>query len=187
MKSLLFNQATGRNVLLFLGLYITMVAFVMAPAQHFMESRTGGVGPLDLQLFYGTGHALNMLGHYDAEVRAFYRDVECGADIVYPVVYTLLLGLFWLFLLKKTTALDHALRRLWWVPFIGIFFDYAENICIVHLLDQAPVFNYKTLEATVAFSGLKWSCFLCSLVLLVTGLLRWAVIALQKRTQVFAI
>lgn len=187
MKSLLFKQATGRNVLLFLGLYIVMVAFVMAPAQHFMESHTGGVGPLDLQLFYGTGHALNMLGHYDAEVRAFYRDVECGADIVYPVVYTLLLGLFWLFLLKKTTASSHFLRRLWWVPFIAIFFDYAENICIVHLLDQAPVFNYKTLEATVAFSGLKWSCFLCSLVLLVTGLLRRALIALKKRTHAFAI
>ena len=183
MKSVLFKQATGRNILVFLVLYVAMVAFVMVPAQKFMETHGEGTGPLDLQQFYNADKALEMLGQYDAEVRAFYRKTELTADLAYPVVYTLFLGLLWLFLLKKAFAPGHFVQRLWFVPFVGFFFDLIENACILRLLGQSPDFSRGTAVAASVFSGLKWGFAFASMGLVVMGLIVWLVRAVRKRPQ----
>lgn len=180
MKSFLFKQATGRNTLVFLALYIAMVAFVMVPAQKFMETHAGGTGPIDLQMFYTADKALDMLGHYDATVRAFYRNIELGADLAYPLIYTLFFGLLWLFLLRRAFSTTHFLQRLWFVPFVGFFFDLLENACIVSLLGQAPDFSSSTIAMAAVFSGLKWAFAFASMGLVALGLVAWLIRVLRK-------
>ena len=174
MKSLLFKLATGRNILIFLVLYAAMIAFVMVPAQKFMEAH-GGAGPLDLLQFYDANQALVLLASYDAEVRAFYQKIEYSADIVYPIIYTLFLGVLWLFLLKKAFAETHVARGFWFVPFLPIVFDLCENVCILVLLGQHPNFDRDTASITAVFSAIKWAFVYLTMILLVTGMLKWAV------------
>jgi len=158
----------GRNVLLFLGLYIMMAALVMSEGATQIKKLSGkDLDPLDLFFSYSPAIVYPLLEEYGENGRAFYALFEMTADAVYPIIYTLLfcslIGYAWKsFILKK-----FQLALLIFTPFLVLVFDYAENTCIVVLLKNYPTQIDWLVNLSSIFTSSKWiSLALCVLVLL---------------------
>jgi hypothetical protein len=181
MRATLERWATGRNILILLGLYIAMVALVLTPAEKFLKAHSTGDPPIDLQMFFGPDHVYSEFRSMDHEGLHYYRRVEQTADVIYPAIYTLLFGLLWLFLLRRAVPQRSFLQSLWYIPFIAIIFDYLENLCIIMIINKAPATSQGLATALSAFNAAKWLFFFVTLALLGTGLLFWLRQGMQKR------
>jgi hypothetical protein len=180
MKQRLQSLATGRNILILIGLYVALVVFVLTPAERFLKAHSTGDPPLDLKMFYGPDEAYPELVQLDEEGRAFYRRFEMSWDLVYPVLYTLLFSLLWLFLLRRAFPSGHFVQRLWFVPLLPIGLDYLENACIVSMLNGLPEQSAGLAQAASVFSALKWIGFLTAFLLILVGLAAWGMKRFRK-------
>ena len=171
---LLTRLATGKNILICLGLFIAFNAVIFPLAGARIQALSGGVGPLDLQFSYTPETAYEMLAAY-GEGRTFYVLIEMTADVVYPVAYSLLFGLLITYLFQRGFPGNAALQRLALLPFGAMLADYLENAGIVTLLLSYPSQLTALAQATSFFTTAKWTLVGATLALAVVGLAGWAV------------
>lgn len=157
----------GRNILLFLGLYIMMIALVMNWGAAKIATLAGKpLQPLDLHFSYTPAQAYTLLGEYGEEGRKFYALFEMTADVVYPIIYTLLfcalIGHAWKIVIQEKFRFALFI----FIPFSTLLFDYAENLCIISLLKSYPTPMDWLASLSSIFTTLKWlSLGVCGLVL----------------------
>ncbi len=176
LLNFLARLATGRNILICLGLFIAFNAIIFPMAGSRIQALSGGVGPLDLQFSYTPETAYEMLTAY-GEGRMFYALIQVTADVVYPVVYTLLFSLLLTYLFQRGFPGNAALQRLALLPFGAMLADYLENIGIVTLLLSYPAQLPAVAQAASLFTTLKWLSVGAVLALVVVGL---AALALKR-------
>ncbi len=155
---LILKYANLVNTLILLAIF-ALFSLVIFPALN----NKSNITPLDLQYFYSADKAYNTIAQLTPQERAQYIITECTADVVYPIVYTLLLS-FTLFLLY---------HKLWLVkmPLFIFLFDYIENSCIIILLYKYPT-ELNTLATLTGFlSGIKWVLVLIIVLIAFVGLL----------------
>lgn len=159
----------GRNVLLFLVLYIIMVTLVMSRGAAQIKILAGEeLDALDLYFSYNSSEVYPLLEAYGEKGRQYYAQFEMTADAVYPIIYTLLLcaliGYTWkAFILRK-----NQFSFIIFVPFLVFLFDYAENSCIIGLLKNYPTQIDWLVNLSSIFTTLKWtSVGLCMVIILV--------------------
>lgn len=163
----------GRNIPLFLGLYFMMVVLVMNWGGEQIVKKAGkSLDPLDLHLSYTPAQAYSLLGEYGAEGREFYALFEMTADVVYPIIYTLLLctliGHAWKIFIEQNLRLATFI----FVPFLVLLADYAENTCIVILLKNYPTQMDTLASLSSIFTVSKWISFGICAVLILAGLVK---------------
>ena len=134
LSNTLRKYANGWLVLVFLAGEIFFNAVVLPGKQAKIQAGSGGVGTIDLQLFYTPEKVYGMIEAYTPEVRASYRLFEMTGDILYPIVYTLFFSLAITWLFQRGFASHSNMQKYNVIPFGGWLFDLLENIGIITML-----------------------------------------------------
>jgi hypothetical protein len=150
--------ATGKNVILLVMLFLTFVALIMPSMENDIKALSGGVGVIDLQLFYTPGTALQMLNSYGPEGMRLYLVAQWTVDLIFPVIACLMFATLLLWL---------GLSRWWWLGMLVMSADWIENVLITILLVQYPDFSPWLAMVSCFFTSLKWAAiFFCNLLIL---------------------
>lgn len=131
------------------------------------------VGIMDTMYAYNPNQAYDKISLYGDAGRPFYALTELTIDLVYPILYNLLLSLTMTLVFRQAVAGDSALQKLRCLPFVVWACDYAENACITILLYSYPQRLDALAWVTSFFSTIKWSLGVASLALIVIGLIAW--------------
>lgn len=164
------KYANGWLVLIFFAGEMLFNAVILPNQQAKIEAASGGMGPIDLQLFYTPGKVYSMVAAYGEAGRASYRIVELTADIIYPIVYTLFFALLITWLFQRGFAKDNRMQKLNVIPLGAWLFDLLENIGIVSMLSLYPSTPAGLAWITVLFTLVKWLFAAASIVLTLIGL-----------------
>ena len=181
LSNTLRKYANGWLVLVFLAGEIFFNAVILPGQQAKIESGSGGMGPIDLQLFYTPDKVYGMIEAYSPEVRASYRLFEMTGDIIYPIVYTLFFALAITWLFQRGFASTSNMQRYNVVPFGAWLFDLLENICIVTMLSIYPSTPSALAWISAIFTLVKWLFAGVSIVLLLLGLIKAAKNGFKKQ------
>ncbi|MBX2876697.1 MAG: hypothetical protein KTR30_31565, partial [Saprospiraceae bacterium] len=139
MIKLLQKWATGRNVLILLAADFVFMLGIMPYLGKKMEQLAPGIPPLDITIpSYSAEYAQDLITKLSDEARAFYKSIELGADLVYPLIYGFAFALLIAFLWKKLGWENGLLKWVILFPLIGMIFDLGENLSIVSLINQYP-------------------------------------------------
>lgn len=171
LSNTLQRYAKGWIIFVLFALDALFMGFIMPIAGALMKGDAGGPGPIDLQFFYTPAKAYEMVASYGEYGRAFYRNTELTVDIIYPIVYTLLLSLLITWLFQRGLRPGGRAQRLNLVPFGAWLFDLLENIGIVSMLAVYPSTPAVLAWATAICTMNKWLFAGASLVLIAIGLM----------------
>ncbi len=146
-----------------------LAALLCLAAFQWRDARLGGLELLDTRQWYTPEQAAALFGaldRLDPRARAVYAWTEVSVDLLFPVVYGLLLALALLRLVGNG-------RPLYLLPLAGAVADVFENISIALLAatyDGAP--SSWTRVAAV-FTLLKSVLLLAALAAVAGGVIRW--------------
>lgn len=163
------KYANGWLILVLLAGEIIFNAIILPQLQAKIKAISGGVGPIDLQLFYTPEKVYSMIAAYGDTGRASYRTVELTVDIIYPIVYTLFFSLLITWLFQRGFPAESKMQGLNVVPFGAWLFDLLENLGIVGMLSVYPSTPSALAWATAIFTLLKWIFAGESIILLLIG------------------
>jgi hypothetical protein len=181
LSNTLRKYATGWLVLVFLAGEMFFNAVVLPAQQAKIEAGSGGIGPIDLQIFYTPEKVYGMIESYSPEVRASYRLFEMTGDIIYPIVYTLFFSLLITWLFQRGFAANSNMQKYNVVPFGMWLFDLLENISIVTMLSVYPSTPTIVAWLSAVFTLVKWLFACASLILILTGLVKAAMNGFKKQ------
>ena len=170
ISNTLRKYANGWLVLVFLAGEIFFNAVIMPGQQAKIEAGSGGVGPIDLQLFYTPEKVYGMIEAYSPEVRTSYRLFEMTGDILYPIVYTLFFSLTITWLFQRGFASNSNMQKYNVVPFGALVIDLLENTGIITMLSVYPSTPALLAWASAVFTLVKWLFAGITLVLILIGL-----------------
>lgn len=181
LSNTLRKYANGWLVLVFLAGEIFFNAVVLPGQQAKIESGSGGMGPIDLQLFYTPEKVYGMIEAYSPEVRASYRLFEMTGDIIYPIVYTLFFSLAVTWLFQRGFASSSNMQKYNVVPFGAWLFDLLENICIITMLSIYPSTPPALAWISAVFTLVKWLFAGITVILILLGLVKAALNRFKKQ------
>lgn len=174
MIKLIQKWATGRNVLILLAADLLFMLGIMPYMGKKMEELAPGIPPLDITIpSYSAEYAQDTINKMSDPARAFYKSIELGADLIYPLIYGFAFALLIAFLWKKLGWGQGLLKWVILFPLLGMIFDYGENLSIVSLINQHPNPAVGTAQMAAYFSLAKWSFAFSALAAIVIGLLAW--------------
>ena len=147
--------ATGKNVLLSVALFMVFqVILGYFSTQIKAESQNAGV--MDLGFAYTPEEVYTRyLDHYTEKGIALYKIAEC-VDLVYPMVYAIMLSLMLTWGFSGIISPDSPWRLVNVLPFVGADLDYLENIGVFSFLFTHPEKWMFMATWTTVFGTLKW-------------------------------
>jgi hypothetical protein len=113
---------------------------------------------LDVLFNYSPSDVFTRLEAYGEQGRRLYLIEGWTVDLIYPVVYTLLLAVILTLLLSRAFSPGSPLIRLQLLPFGMMLFDYLENTAVALLLIVFPARPDWLAACASLFTSLKW-CF----------------------------
>lgn len=173
---------TGWRVLLLFVALALMGGYIMPLAGGILAlAANDSVLPLDLMFFYTPGTAFDMIERYGEAGRSLYMRIELTADLVYPVVYTLFLGLFISWLFQRGFEPESRMQKMNAMPAGAFFFDLLENTGIVSMLAMYPSIPPALAWITMLVGTVKWLFAFASFGLILVGLARAAMNRFRKQ------
>ena len=159
--------AKGWLVLVLFAFTLSFEGFIFPALDKLITS--AGAGPLDLLFFYTPQQAYERIAAYGEAGRAAYRVTELTADVLYPTVYSLFLGLLLSWLFQRGFDAQAGIQR-WNVTPLGAWlFDLLENLGIVTMLTIYPATPAWLAWLTAVFTMTKWCFAGASLLLALVG------------------
>lgn len=162
----------------FVGFLVFNLYVMKNAGEHLNESCGNEVKIPDLQVGYSAEQLKNMLNFMSESCRETYIQIATITDSFYPVIY----GLFFFFsiaIIYYKTNVPQPKNRLYVFPLFAILADFGENLSIVKLL-RSEHMSDAWLNAASIFSLFKWFFIIFSFVLILLGLIRWAMIRFKK-------
>jgi len=181
LSNTLRKYANGWLVLVFLAGEILFNAVILPAQSAKIAAGSGGLGPIDLQLFYTPDKVYGMIEAYGEETRASYRLFEMTGDIIYPIVYTLFFSLFITWSFQRGFPSNSGMQKLNVVPFGSWLFDLLENICIVIMISIYPSTPAALAWLSAIFTLIKWLFAGATIILILTGLVKAALNGFKKQ------
>ena len=169
LHSTLQRWASGRNVLIFLVLFLLFEVAILPLAGARLGSYSGGLGPIDLTFGLSPAQTYDYLTAYGPDGRSTYVIIELTADLLFPIVYGLFFSLAVALLYQRAFPADSPMQRLALAPLAGTLLDYLENIGIITMLLSYPADLSVVAAITAVFTIGKWLMLIVSLVLLIIG------------------
>lgn len=156
MKALIKRNLNGGRVLfLFLlanAVYATMLLYSIPSLMAF----SGGLKIMDmLPGGYDLLYVRSLFSALGEAGRNFYLTVQLPLDLVYPGLFGISYALLLAYLLKKLGKLQSRYFYLVYLPLLGGFFDYLENIGILTLLTRYPDLTNGLVQVTSFFTVSK--------------------------------
>ena len=164
--------ASWKSVLLFFALQMLFSIVIMPAASGSGEH---DLPILDLQFFYTPKQAYEIIGAYTPAMRQIAAITRLTLDIIYPVIYGMMLSLLLMITFRRAFAVD-------WVVFIpwgGVLFDYLENIGFAIMFLSYPKEFFFLSQVSAIFTALKWILIGLAFLLALIGGVK---LAFRKRT-----
>lgn len=175
LSDTLIGLATGRRTLLLLGIVGAYNLAVMGPAYRRIETLSGGVGAIDFLIVYAPEKAYDMIAAYGRHGRQYYATITLTLDTVFPLLLALAFSLALIYVFRRAYSREGVLQRAVLVPLVAMVFDLLENIGIVTMLLTYPQRLPAVALLASAFSTVKWTAVLAEAILVVVGLISWAI------------
>jgi hypothetical protein len=135
--------------------------------------------PLEPPWFRSTDALFAAVDALGAEGRSQHRTGVLTLDTLIPLTYGWALFRAARFYLQRLGA-PPALQTLRWIPVAAMLCDFAENICIVTLLEAHPARPLAAASALLVFSWTKWMLIAAAVIGTVAG---WALLRLRPRAR----
>ena len=176
LKNFLYKKADAKHLLICGILFIIFNILIFPYLQNRIDP-TGEHPMLDLLFGYSMQKALFILDAIGEEGRSAYLITTSAADMLYPLVYALLLSFIISWMLKKLMLEDGILTYLVFLPFLIMIFDFLENSAIIMMLVSFPYLSERTVFFGSYAGMAKWVS--TGIVLLVIAL-AWVTISIRK-------
>ncbi len=170
MKKLLFPylaQTSRKGWLLLIVVLQLILMFAFHGLFPFSVEKiaalSGGQGIPDARMYYTYGQLQNMLVQYGMVGRHMYLQLQ-WVDMVYPLIYSTLLGSLLFLVYKKTRLQPWAI-----LPFAAALFDYAENILLRVSVQTFPQMSVGVVKVAALATFTKWFLLFVAFFLLVFG------------------
>lgn len=154
--------ASWKNVLIFFALQMLFNLVIMPAASG---SGSHDLPVLDLQFFYSPEYAYQVISAYTPSMRQAAALTRLTLDIVYPLVYGMMLSLLLILTFRRAFNSDFAV----FIPWGGVLFDYLENIGFAIMFLSYPREYYFVAQISAIFTFLKWSLIGISFLLALIG------------------
>lgn len=177
------KNAKGWLILVFMVLFLLFSLVVMPFGKSWLGGNPPDVGSIDLTFGASPASLFNKVEAYGTQGRYVYRIFALTADIVYPIIYSIFLGLAITFLLRRTLPLVNHLQKLNLLPFAALFFDVLENLGIAALLSTFPQQITWLALFTIIVNFIKWVFAGGSTLLVLVGLIGWLMVSIRKRSS----
>lgn len=145
-----------------------------------LKSITGGVGILDMEVFYTPEQAYTFLAAMGEAGRSFELTHIIPLDLLVPLFYGLFLSTFISWLLHRWLPEKSRWHRLNVIPVIGALFDYLENLGITAMLLAWPMEMYSIAQITMAATLLKFGFSVLAGMIVLGAIAGWIVTVVQK-------
>jgi len=125
----------------------------------------------DLQPGFSAESFYQIIDSMNMPAQAYYYKLELTLDLIFPLVYGLMLSVLMSLLYYKK---DETQTYFWLnlLPLFAMMFDYGENIFIAKLLRIYPIRSPIYADAAGFCNVLKWSFLLVVLVICFVGIYR---------------
>ena len=134
----LIRNAKGWLILVLLGLFFLFNLVIMPSGQKWMGGTAHEVGSIDLTFGASPASFFDKVEAYGPQGRAAYRVFTLTADVAYPVIYSLFMGLAITYTFRRIFPEKSGLQKLNLVPFAAFLFDVLENLGIAAMLTAYP-------------------------------------------------
>lgn len=178
------QKIAGYKVLISLVLCFGVFSNLLLPQaeRHINQLSGAEVGVLDLKSGLHPNEVYTTVSQYTPDALNFYRLTELTADVVYPIIYTLLFAVA-LYLVFVGGGVKAPFTNAYLLPFATMFIDYLENIFIVSILSFYPTQITALAYACSAATLLKWVFLTLNILLLLYGLMLLAIKRTRKNTS----
>jgi len=180
LNNWLAHNAKVRLILLLLGLFLLFSLVVMPFGQKWLGGNADQVGLIDLTFAAAPAKLFEKVESYGEQGRHMYSLFALTADIAYPIIYSIFLGLSITYLLRKNFSTESNLQKLNLLPFAAMLFDILENLCIVTLLATYPQQIKGLAFLTIIMNFIKWVFAGASTLLVLIGLV---ILVLKNRIK----
>lgn len=141
-------------------------------ANNLFEVTGKMVRTLDVRWSYNQQDVLTLFSDMQEAGRLEYQIVEGITDMIYPLVYGILIILLILSLTKILSV------KRWWLllflPILTMLFDYSENTMILRMLDSYPDISPEMVSRSSTLSSIKWTfAFLSVSTVMILGVLNF--------------
>lgn len=163
MNGLIEKLASWKVCLIFTGLFLVYLFFVLPNEAQRSALVTGGLASPDTKFIYSSEFLSDLISEYSPEARADYVKAKIRFDILWPLVYGIWLA-------SALGLIAKGLRRFWtlpWLPIAAIIFDYLENLVISIAMLTFPNMSGIVLSSAPILTALKWGALNGSIVLAV--------------------
>ncbi len=149
-------------VISFIIFALFMIAVLPNVSETTKEITGTNISP-DTSFFYTSQKLYEIAESYGEVGRAYYIRSRFTFDIIWPIVYLFFLVTMITFLFKGSLHL---------IPFIGVLFDYLENLGASYVMFRYPLDTGFIATITPMFTLLKWIFIYISFGLILAGLVR---------------
>ena len=172
--------ARGWVVIVLLALFMLTTMVVFPLFSRMLQVPKEGVEAIDTQLGYTPARLYEIMEDYGETGRRGYAISHLTADLIFPLVYTFFFGTAISYTFRRAFSPHSALQRLNLVPF-GLFtVDLVENSLLVILLLSFPARLEGLAWAAGVVTAVKWMFSTAVVLLVLVGLVGWAVAAVKK-------
>lgn len=169
--------ASWKSVLFFFALQM-LFNLVIMPA--FSGSNQHNLPTLDLQFTYTPERAYEIISAYTPKMRQAAAFTRLTLDIIYPVVYAMMLSLLLTLTFRRGFAPYPFADWAVFIPWGGVLFDYLENICFATIFLSYPQEYDWVAQLGAIFTPIKWTLIGISFLLALLGGVKWAFKKKQK-------
>ncbi|MCD4664967.1 MAG: hypothetical protein K8R68_06815 [Bacteroidales bacterium] len=171
MKRFIQKNVSGKSILFLFGMLL-LFNFVLFPV---FLPKGQNTKPIDTQFAYTPQKAYQIIENYEDTVIQLYIIGELTIDLIYPIIYSLLLSFILFFVYKN--------QKIVLFPFLILIADYFENFGIVTLLFSYPQKLMNVAWITSFFSTLKWILILVSFLIIILGLMKKLILKCDFRIK----
>jgi len=166
----ILNHTPKWFVALAVIVFVLFSAFVLPAQSAKAEAYSREAGSPDTNFFYKPQDLLSMAEAYGPAGRAAYVRARFTFDLIFPFVY----GVFLTATISGLLRSLHVDHTRWAVlllaPFLGVVFDFAENIGAATVIGRYPAPAPLLTILTPYLSMLKWFFVIASFLILICGI-----------------
>lgn len=177
------TYASRKVIITLSGLAVVLNVFFLSPSYQSLQKEAPGVGMPDLHLYYSSQEAYNIINAYGDAGRSIYTRFLLTTDILWPVIYALILSLLTFALLRQNgISTESRLQRLGLLPAGALLFDLIENVGMLGMIAAFPEQNPVMANIASISTTTKWSFIGLSMLTIITLTTRnWLISRKTKR------
>ena len=162
--------STGWVALAGLVIFVLFTTLVLPGQASQADSSSEDIGSPDLSFTYSVEDLYKMAQAYGEDGRAAYIRVRFSFDVAWPLVYGffLITTISWLY--ARSFKSDNLWQRANLAPFLGVIFDFMENISTSLVMYRYPAKTPMIDWLAPIFTATKWVFVGGSFIFLLVGI-----------------